>query len=260
MLSNCGAGEDSWESLRHSIPKEINTKYSLEGLVLKLKLQYFGHLKWRVDSLEKTLMLGKIEGRRRRGMRWLDGIINSMDMTLSKLWEIVKDREVWCAVVHAVTKLDTTEQLKNSSNAVFISLMKDIGCALQPTTLEQLKTQQNCCPLPLVFCMCWGKSGKEGRTDSKETVRTEVGDFPGCSVVKTSSAEGVGSIPGLGAKIPHASQPKNQNIKQKQYCKKSSIKTLKMVHIRKIKKDRGGVSRGTHSGIRKWKESQTWGS
>ena len=85
-------------------------------------------------------------------MRWLDDIINSMDMTLSKLSKIM-DREVWCAVVHAVTKLDTTEQLKNNNNAVFISLMKDIGCALQPTTLEQLKTQQNCFPLPLVFCM-----------------------------------------------------------------------------------------------------------
>ena len=136
MLSNCGAGEDYWESqtvkrANASVLNEINSEYSLEGKILKLKLWYFGHLMQILNSLEKTRMPGKIEGITRRGqqrMRWLDDIIDLMDMSWSQLQEIVKDREAWHAAVHGVIKSQTqlsdwtTKGIKSKVNLIILGV------------------------------------------------------------------------------------------------------------------------------------------
>ena len=131
-----------------SILKEINPEYSLGGLMLKLKFQYFGHLMQRADSLEKTLLLGKIEGRKRRGWqrtRWLDGITDSMDMNLSKLWEMVKDREAWHAAVHGVAESQTWQHPNKNNKTSYIHYFRNFSwITAQDKTWKALI---NSCPL-----------------------------------------------------------------------------------------------------------------
>ena len=167
MLLNCGVGEDSWESLgrqrsNQSTWKEISPEYSLEGLVLKLKLQYFGHLIQKADSLEKTLMLEKIDSRRRgrQRMRWLDSITNSMDKFEQALVKMVKDREAWCIAIQPVSRTHwATEQFYLHKSYIYricihISIHNRMCCITISNKLlsDQLRMRKITLPLFLLQC------------------------------------------------------------------------------------------------------------